>query len=414
MLATPDSAHASYVRQSFTELVDADWRDILIAAKKRNWADAVTTDLLAAALAARSPGGARSEYYYAYFSCVDAIKKSDVPAIRRGIRALGNVLLEDFANGELQVEALPVLTSGATLVVPAGDALSRRLPAPAHGLADLSYLRAQGEQILATIERSWIRRTDGTPLRGNSLAVEAELEKYADQTLAISHQDPRLAVTHSAQGAESVYTSKYVRALELIDEIDEDQAGEVRAVTEYVVPLKGAHFVGGSDITLFGASFLRLDKRWSELCFADHIIHEGTHQLLHAHQEVEPLLLNREASGIPSPIRKDPRPLYGSFHATFVFLRLSQFMAAVMGSPREDLHGEARLRLHRHLLGLLQGLKILDENGVYTKRGREELDAWIGQARELVAFDGIPDPRLYNQVTWDYDDASSALPFHAL
>ena len=112
--------------------------------------------------------------------------------------------------------------------------------------------------------------------------------------------------------------------------------------------LDGVPFVGGSDVACFGASFFSLAPEWSDLCYADHIVHEAAHQRFHAEFEVEPALVNPADVNWSSPIRSDPRPLEGSFHATFVFVRLAQFFERVVDScPSFD----AMTRLHRHLLG---------------------------------------------------------------
>lgn len=409
MLTVPDAAHAADVRMGLTVSTRSDWLDILRLAERKSWLSSDDASALIEALERWAPERAPSEFFYTYFKAVDGYQQRNGAAVAAAARTLGSILLAEAAMGRLTITSLPVQTVGDLLVLPGARPGRWGVAAPARGLADQYYLSRVQSELLSAIDEGWLDQDGPLPLRTATRPVIDELSKYTQQTLTISRLDPDLSVA-AGEEEQAELLSKYGRAMALIEEIRPNQAAEIREVTEYVVPLTGDHFVGGSDITLYGATFLRLDPEWSELCFADHIIHEATHQLLHAHQEVEPLLVNRDHMGSHSPIRHDPRPLYGSFHATFVFLRLSQFMAAVLRSPRTDLHAEARLRFHRHMVGLLQGLKIIEDNGMFTERGRDEFDGWIAEARRLVEFGGLPEQELYDQVNWDYTAPTAPSP----
>ncbi len=57
--------------------------------------------------------------------------------------------------------------------------------------------------------------------------------------------------------------------------------------------------------------------------FLDHITHETSHLVLHTLMNVDPLITNGHAQRFDAPIRPDPRPLYGIYHATFVLSRIT-------------------------------------------------------------------------------------------
>ncbi|MEV6758253.1 HEXXH motif-containing putative peptide modification protein [Streptomyces sp. NPDC051214] len=413
MLAHPHGSTASALRRELGQAITADWHKVLGAAESAQLVTADNVALLRTALDATADTTRRSEFYTAYFGALDAFAAKDRDAATRAVLGLGNVLVEDAARGRSDT-ALPVARSArhGSVRLPAAAADSVWLPATHADVLDPGLLRDEKHTVLEAVSGTWISDSPGgIRLRAETDAIRTEVAKYSYQTKEISHLDPALGV---AADTEDDYTQALLRnydtGLGLIEQVLPEQAEEIKALTEYVVALRGRHFVGGSDIVLFGASFLRLEPTWSPLCFADHLTHEATHQLLHAKQEVQPLLLNREATGVSSPIRTDPRPLYGTYHATFVFLRLACLMAAVLRSSAARWHAEAEIRFHRHLLGLLQGLAIIAEHGVYSPQGREELEGWIETARELVGIAGLPDPRVYNQLDWDYDRPDSSLP----
>lgn len=142
--------------------------------------------------------------------------------------------------------------------------------------------------------------------------------------------------------------------------------------------LNGKRFVGSSDIWYHGIALLNPDNSWSKITFADHLIHESAHTILHKINELTPLLLNPFDLLNVSPIRKDPRPLYGTFHATFVFMKLAQFFENVEEKipldkkqeniPKTDTE-EVLFRLNRHIKGFYDGMQILAEHALFTNSG---------------------------------------------
>ncbi|MFC3234958.1 aKG-HExxH-type peptide beta-hydroxylase [Streptomyces nitrosporeus] len=401
------------LRRKLGDAITADWHKVLNAAESAELVSPNTAALLRGALDKTAAGTRRSEFYASYFAVLDAFAAKDRDAATAAVLSLGNVLVEDAAHGLID-SPLPVLRSArhGSVHLPSAAAGSAWLPPTSTGVLDADLLGSEKHTILEMIDRTWFNTgADRIALRGETTAIGTEVTKYSDQTKEISHLDPDLHVVAGADGGLTrQLAANYGAGINLIEQVLPEQAAEIHELTEYVAALKGRHFVGGSDIVLYGASFLRLEATWSPLCFADHLTHEATHQLLHAKQEINPLLLNRDEVGVSSPIRFDPRPLYGTYHATFVFLRLARLMAAVLASADTQWHAEAEIRFHRHLLGLLQGLRIIKDHGVYSPEGQEELDSWIETARELQGLVGAPDARLYNQLDWDYDRPDGSLP----
>jgi HEXXH motif-containing protein len=312
---------------------------------------------------------------------------------------------------------LPVWTSDdRTVPLPAGAPDARlRLPLR-DGCVPVAAAGSAASQIEEHVAATWLvtREQEQLGIRAATNPILVEIGKYDERSALLASRPTSLRPLDAGSDRGAAVVEGLLDAHDLIGAHDTQQAQEIATLTEYVVPMDGREFVGGSDLYLFGATFLRLREQWSALCYADHLVHEAAHQLLHAVQELRPLLLNRDQVGQPSPIRSDQRPMYGSFHATFVFLRLTQFMHRVVHAGDPDNQREAEIRLHRHLLGLLQGLQILKDHAVLSDDGQDEVDTWMETARDLVAAVGAPDPRLYRQLTWDYEPPDERLPLVAV
>jgi HEXXH motif-containing protein len=418
MLSTPDEQQAVALRQAFTATVVTDWRKVIAFVER--WAGLPTAQArqLTDALDEVSDvgGPSRSEFFHRYLLALDQVNKEDRDGARAMVTSLGNVLLQDAAEGRVS-GALPVLHTDRGVPLPAAAPDAVTAVRPRNGVVDPSEITAHGDEIRRLIDATWLARASAgrtMGVRGLTAPIAGEIDKYDDRMSELAGGPSNLRMLDVDRGRGGDVVDRLQAGYRLLDSIDPVLAAEIAIVTEYVVLLDGVQFIGGSDLILYGASFLRLLPEWTPLCFADHIIHEEAHQLLHAAQELEPLLLNREQTGQPSPIRSDSRPLYGTFHATFVFLRLASFMRKVVQSSDDAFRSEAEVRLHRHLLGLLQGLQILVEHGEFSERGNREIDAWVAQAKGLVSDVGEPDPRFYARLDEDYEAANDELPLLAV
>jgi HEXXH motif-containing protein len=116
------------------------------------------------------------------------------------------------------------------------------------------------------------------------------------------------------------------RALAYLEKADPELFGEILAlVDEIIVTTPGSRqrfeYTAGTSFGVWGAivvnSMLVLD--WTEAY--DMLAHEAGHLLLFAIARDEPLVLNASDAIYASPVRDDPRPMDGIFHAAFVASR---------------------------------------------------------------------------------------------
>jgi HEXXH motif-containing protein len=205
------------------------------------------------------------------------------------------------------------------------------------------------------------------------------------------HPDQQMKIRHIGEG------------LNLINAVWPELANEIRAVTPAITLLEGDIFVGGSSMSFHGVSILNMRTGWSDIAYADHLIHEGAHHVLHAIFEATPFLKNHNFVGAPSPIRRDPRPLYGTLHATFVFLRLAMFFERML-SIRSNM--EAENRFNRHLIGLFTGEQILTRYGKFTEEGHEFMRLLRREKNRLSRKYPSPSMDKANALGEDYDRAT--------
>jgi hypothetical protein len=217
---------------------------------------------------------------------------------------------------------------------------------------------------------------------------------------------PPAAYEPGSAGTERV--ERLGAAIDLLRDVWPEAADTLNVCTVDVALMTGPYFVGGSDLACFGTSFLNLRTDWSALCYADHLLHEAAHQAMHAFGEIHPPLRNPDTVGRHSPIRPDPRPLYGTLHATIVFSWLVELCLRVLAAPPDgSTRDEAELRLHRHLLGLYDGVRSLDQNADWTPAGERLRDRLTDRVQHLQSEVGEPDPARYEQVPDDYERPSA-------
>lgn len=89
-----------------------------------------------------------------------------------------------------------------------------------------------------------------------------------------------------------------------------------------------------------GSIYMSLHPR--ALTLAEAIIHEFSHNKLHALLEQGPLLHNAWSPLYTSPVRPDPRPLHGVLLAVHAFLPVARMLASMLSSGTGEV--EARLR----------------------------------------------------------------------
>jgi len=145
------------------------------------------------------------------------------------------------------------------------------------------------------------------------------------------------------------FVERLTAGLALLDQALPDLSGEIRAIIRQVIVITGdsskAYDVdGGSHYQLWGAVFLNGLHHPNRVAVAEVLAHECAHSLLFGFCTDTTLVENEDDELFSSPLRVDPRPMDGIYHATFVSARMHWAMTRLAADP--SLSAEERRQAH--------------------------------------------------------------------
>jgi hypothetical protein len=153
-------------------------------------------------------------------------------------------------------------------------------------------------------------------------------------------------------------------------DIDPELAAEVQSYVVEVMVCASDQVHAGSSFRTFGTIYLRElqpDQHW--IVYLEHLVHEAAHLHLYALWKNDQIVMNESKGRFSSPLRREPRPLSGIFHAMFVLARL--------------LRASSRLKRHPGYAGL-ETLWVTSNNNASNAASLVEKfeDAWATLHRE--------------------------------
>ncbi|MEQ3625453.1 MAG: HEXXH motif-containing putative peptide modification protein [Celeribacter sp.] len=166
-----------------------------------------------------------------------------------------------------------------------------------------------------------------------------------------------------------------------------DLHGEITAILREVLLAQapvGAkmEFDGASHYQFWGLLLLNPNHHKTPLAVVEVLAHEAAHSLLFGLTRTEPLVLNPDDELFTSPLRIDPRPMDGIYHATFVSARMAWAMERMSESPAlpvELRHEAARLAAEDRA-NFAKGIGTVDAHGRLSTTGARIMD----QARAYI------------------------------
>jgi hypothetical protein len=131
------------------------------------------------------------------------------------------------------------------------------------------------------------------------------------------------------------FRAAFGRLQKTIPELAEEFEAIIREVILVVGDKSnGYDFAGGSCYLLWGALFINAEQHATDIAMIEAMAHESAHSLLFGFAIDEPLVENPGDERYTSPLRDDPRPMDGIYHATFVSARMHWAMSRLLGSDR--------------------------------------------------------------------------------
>lgn len=206
---------------------------------------------------------------------------------------------------------------------------------PSPDEARIDAWAARHTEVLLEVRRSRARAEALGPSMGARIEIGAHREAQASAlarartTAEAIHSEPcRIDVVDELSPA----MVRVVRAAfgELRDRWPAIHA-ELEAFVQRITFFESERVIGFVDMRNHGAIFLRRETmeadehRSAEIRLAEEILHESSHVRLNAILAVDPLFLNGEEALYTSPLRREPRPMFGVFHQMYVLSRLHAF-----------------------------------------------------------------------------------------
>src|SRR5690606_17745163 len=168
-------------------------------------------------------------------------------------------------------------------------------------------------------------------------------------------------------------------ALDLMEKLIPHMAEEFYALIHEIVLASSAkedgemRFDGASSYMLWGSLFLNVDEKKSSLEMMETLIHESSHSFLFGICVEEALVRNEDDAIFHSPLRPDPRPMDGIYHATYVSARMHYAISEATQSPLFDLaqREEANKLLQSSYRAFSNGYQVVKNHGDLTQTGKE-------------------------------------------
>lgn len=156
---------------------------------------------------------------------------------------------------------------------------------------------------------------------------------------------------------------------------------EIRAIIRTVLLAQAPdgsdiEFDGASHYELWGLVLLNPKFHNSRLAVAEVLAHECGHSLLFGMMGRELLVHNPYEDRFPSPLRPDPRPMDGIYHATFVSARMALAMEglAASGLLSEDERKAALEAAERDRANFASGDSVVRSDGDLTETGKQIIE----------------------------------------
>jgi len=213
---------------------------------------------------------------------------------------------------------------------------------------------------------------------------------YLDRMQEDAPDAPSLCGPTGEQAA--AFEERYEQARALLERSAPELVAEIDALVHEVIPVAVASgsvdgFHGGSHFQLWGALFFNADAHRTPLALAEAIAHESAHSLLFGFCTEEPLVFNDENELYPSPLRADPRPMDGIYHATYVCARMHWALSRLLDS--DVLDAEARTWAHEareaDAANFEAGYSTVAEHGQLSRHGAALMEAARRYMSDAVA-----------------------------
>jgi hypothetical protein len=126
-------------------------------------------------------------------------------------------------------------------------------------------------------------------------------------------------------------------ALDWLATCDPELHGELQVYLTDILLMHSDTINAASSVKSYGIvrmSHLKEGQSWTR--YYENLVHEAAHQHLNYLWHQDEIILNEDSGTYSSPLRREPRPLSGIFHAAFVLARTMRGLRSLQNSPEYD------------------------------------------------------------------------------
>jgi HEXXH motif-containing protein len=152
-------------------------------------------------------------------------------------------------------------------------------------------------------------------------------QRESDTPTSIPEQDVEIGKTHISD------------ALTVVRNVDKELYGEFLEHVSEIKLFGSAVTQSFSDIRTMGAVFIRPPRKecTNLIYYYEQLIHEMSHLQLNCIFSRDRLILGDLAETAPSPLRTEPRPIFGVYHATYALAKLSHAFFRLYQHRKSDV-----------------------------------------------------------------------------
>lgn len=220
-------------------------------------------------------------------------------------------------------------------------------------------------------------------------------ESHHNEGFEIHHNDPWLRCPFGNsiifEGEDKrIEGSKLVEeALSVVEEVDPEIYKEIKLLSPYIQFVRdpSAHpdkIVSFSDNIVPGALYVSISKSnglVDPYNLADSIIHEHRHQKLYMLEQFVPVVAS-DTPLVPSPWRKEMRPVSGVFHGAFVFHQLKKYWGLMYRFRSGNIKEKAEQQMAYSGKSLSEACKTL-ETCPLTPAGHKIVNEFFRQNKDF-------------------------------
>lgn len=199
------------------------------------------------------------------------------------------------------------------------------------------------------------------------------LEDLRKQNEDVTGNLPELSAVEKSQ--IELYLPYITNSINLIKEADSLFFNEYSHYVSEIKLFSSNLLVGMTDPRVYGTIFIATPPKNvdPEIYFCEHIIHETSHLHLYTLFALDPLILNDPEERFSAPIRPDPRPMYGIFHATFVLSRMVRIFKKISSMKDKEKYLEFFELFHSQFKN---GYETIKNHGKLTKFGKNIFESY--------------------------------------